>query len=70
MQLQQQRTISLLTHCSLYYHSPSLLTQVCSEVLDKLNPLHLLLPELHMAVLAGSDNEVRPGGKRQHQNQL
>ena len=38
----------------------ALLTKMCSEVLDKLDPILLLLPKLEMAILAGSSNEVSP----------
>ena len=37
-----------------------ILTKMCSEVLDKLDPVFLLLPEFEMAILAGSSNEVSP----------
>ena len=37
-----------------------LLTKVCSKVLDKLDPVLLFLPELEMAILTGSSNEVSP----------
>ena len=35
-------------------------TQVCSEVLDELHTLFLLLPELDMAISAGSHQKVSP----------
>jgi hypothetical protein len=33
---------------------------MCSEVFDKLNPVLLFLPELEVAILTGSSNEVGP----------
>lgn len=43
-------------------------TQMTSEVFDKLYSLvFLLLPKLHMAVLAGCDNEVGPEIKEEEE---